>query len=442
MGSPRVNNLNDAYDIFDPRPLQFAGGGSGPTDERFYTELPQPDGSALSALEPMMHLRRRLLSGSGLTKVFLSGHVGSGKSTQINKLAVDERITRAFEVVLMRLESEEWDTIDAAQVQFRIAMALYEWANKKGLLDKQVTSGDKKPRWRTVFEQLESAIYGPTGIQAKDGKIGVEFDLVLFKLKEELTLSEGRRKQLREIGETQQSLLRDLIGALVNDIENKLSQQGQGRSLLLLVDDLDKVARADNQKDIFERNLPGLLTMPLRVLFTVPSGVYFGSTQSNLRQQLEYLYPIRTLNKAPHTFDPEEAYFPDHFPFFQTLVHSRVTPSLVEDDAIRLASIYSGGVLREFFHLLREAILIADFHKVGVVDKRTMMAAITDARRREAPGLYSPDFAALSHVHRTNDLSRGEDRRYLDEGRVIECNNGRVWFEVNPLLWSMLEGRA
>jgi hypothetical protein len=307
------------------------------------------------------------------------------------------------------------------------------------LLEKQITTGDKKPRWRTIFEQLESAIYGPNGIQVKDGKLALEFDLVLFKLKEELTLSEGRRKQLREIGETQQSLLRDLVGALVNDIEKKLSN---GRSLLLFVDDLDKVARAENQKDIFERNLPGLLAMPLRVLFTVPSGVYFGPTQTLSRQQLEYLYPIRTLSKAPATFNPEEAYFSENFSFFQSLVHSRVEPKLIDDDAIRLAAIYSAGVLREFFHLLRQAILIADFNQIGIVDRRTMMAAIIDACKREAPGLFGPDFSALAKVHGSNDLSRFEDRRYLDEGRVIECNNGRVWFEVNPLLWSMLEGRT
>jgi nucleoside-triphosphatase THEP1 len=73
-----------------------------------------------------MHLPRRLLTGGGLTKVFLSGHVGSGKSTQINKLAASKRITDVFEVVVMRLESEEWDTIDGAQLQFRIAYALYD----------------------------------------------------------------------------------------------------------------------------------------------------------------------------------------------------------------------------------------------------------------------------------------------------------------------------
>jgi hypothetical protein len=153
------------------------------------------------------------------------------------------------------------------------------------------------------------------------------------------------------------------------------------------------------------------------------------------------LYPIRILSKAPGAFKPEEAYLPDNIGFFQNLVHSRVKPGLIEAEALKLGAIYSGGVLREFFHLLREAILVAQYNSLEVVDRRTMAAAIADARLRESPGLYGPDFEALAYVHRTSDLRKSEDRRYLDEGRVIECYNGKVWFEVNPLLWSMLAGR-
>ncbi|TKC92106.1 hypothetical protein [Polyangium fumosum] len=444
MSTGPAKSLDEAYDLLDPRPLLFTKGDgkrSAASDARFYTELPQPDGTQLSALSPMARLKMQLMRGGGHTKVFLSGHVGSGKSTQINRLAADPDIVRAFEVVTLRFESQEWDVLDGEQVQFRIAAVLYEWGNEQGLLDKQLVNAEKKKRWKTLFEQLESAIYGATGITVKEAKVGGEIDLVVGKLKQELTLSEGRRKQLRELGETQESLLRDLVAALVHDIEGKLSERGQGRSLLLLVDDLDKVARAESQKDIFERSLNTLLQLPLRVLYTVPSGFYFGSTLSMLRQPLAYLYPIRILHKAPQSFDPEQAFQPDQFGFFKDVLHSRVEAGLFEEDAIRIAAIYSGGVLRDFFHLLREAILVAEYNKIAVVDKRTMKATIADARLRESPGLYAPDFDALAHVHRTNELRQSEDRRYLDEGRVVECYNGKVWFEVNPLLWAMLEGR-
>jgi hypothetical protein len=36
-------------------------------------------------------------------------------------------------------------------------------------------------------------------------------------------------------------------------------------------------------------------------------------------------------------------------------------------------------------------------------------------------------------------MAKDEDRRYLDESRVLECYNDKTWYEVSPLLWKLLE---
>ncbi len=51
----------------------------------------------------------------------------------------------------------------------------------------------------------------------------------------------------------------------------------------------------------------------------------------------------------------------------------------------------------------------------------------------------TPDYATLIHVHHTNGLPAAADRRYLALSRVIECFNGTVWFEANPILWEVLK---
>lgn len=432
----KAATLDEALDVLDPRPLEFGAEKVTPgTDPAVYTTPPLPDHGERKRMGAMDRLRKRLLTESGDVKLFLSGHVGNGKSTELNRLAADPEIQKAFRIVKLRFEEQEWATLDSAQVLLRIASALFEHGKAHGLL------GDTK-RWKELLRDLDGRIHGSAGVAAKDGSVGVEIDLLLVRLQQELILSEGRRRQLREIGETQQSLLQDLVSSLVNDIEDQMAKRSEGRSLLLMIDDLDKVRDTGPQKDLFDTNLNTLLKPRLRILYTLPTGVSFGQSRGDVRRYLEHLYPVRVLSKAPATFDAEKALVEDGLPFFRIVLSHRVAPGLFDDAAVRLAAVYSGGVLRDFFHLLRESILIAQYNDLDMVDGVTMRETVRDARFRDSAGLYAPDWEALLHVHRTHSFRSAEDRHYLDEGRVLECYNDVVWFSVQPLLWKLLEDRA
>jgi hypothetical protein len=440
MAQIPATTLDDALDLLAPMPLEFPATGhpkNAATDPSLYIDPPPPDHeqSERRGPGPMDRVRKRLLTETNHTKVFLSGHVGAGKSTQINRLAADPRIQQAFTVVTLRFEEQEWANLDSAQVLFRMAGVLFEYGSEHKLLD-------KSKRWSSILDALDGQIFGPSGLQARPDQTGIELNLVFVKLRQELKLSEARRKQLRTLAETQQSLLQDLLAALVDDVEENLVKSGRSGSLLMLIDDLDKVRGADEQRDIFDENLNALLAPPFRALYTLPTGVSFGANRADVRRRAEHLYPVRVLQKAPETFDPLKAYRPDCFSFFQELLHHRVAPGLFDEEALRLAVVYSGGVLRELFHLLREGIFISQYNDLDTVDGISMREAIRDTRFRESAGIYLPDIEALLEVHRTNRLRDEGERRYLDLSRVLECYNDAVWFEANPLLWSLLETRA
>lgn len=106
---------------------------------------------------------------------------------------------------------------------------------------------------------------------------------------------------------------------------------------------------------------------------------------------------------------------------------------------MRLAVIYSGGVLREFFRLLRSALGIARRNGLDVVDERALRATVRDERRRDTIGLYATDYQALRAIHTTHEMASDAERRYLDEARVLECYNDKTWYEVNPLLWKVIQ---
>jgi hypothetical protein len=435
----RAQSLADVPDVLDLEPLDFLGvdRNKPATDPAFYVEPPARDDETdgLPGLGPAERFRDHLLGQRQLAKLFLSGHVGSGKSTQLNKLAADEALRGAFSVILLRIDAGLVAFLDGAQLLVLMAGALFDFGMREGLLTEDA-------KWKGVLRELDAKIYGTAGVDAKEGTTSAELNLFFVKIRGDLKLSEHRRRQFRDLGETQQSILLDLLKALTLDIETSLVKQGRHHSLLLLVDDLDKVRGPEQQRDIFGTNLDLLFTVPFRALYTVPNGVVFGPSRAPVRREIEHLYPVRVLDKSPEGFDPEKAFIPGSDAFFRQALDQRVEPRLFDDASVRLAAIYSGGVLREFFRLLRSAVSIARYNKLDMVDSRAVRAAVRDERRRETMGLYASDYEALLAIHRTHEMAKEEDRRYLDEARVLECYNDRTWYEVNPLLWKVLEARG
>jgi KAP family P-loop domain len=431
----RAKTLEEATRLLDPRPLDFSHpnpqGAKEASDPAFYAPKPgekRPDGFAFPP--PIDRIRKRLLSGTRNTKLFLSGHVGSGKSTELSRLAIDPQIAARFNVVSFRFEDQEWAVLDSSQILFRIAAELFE---------KHRDRLEKLGNWRKILKSLNDRVFEPVGMQIKESSTSVEVSAFIFKLRQDFKLSAGIRKQFRDYGETKQSVLQDLIRDLVDDIEEALTKEDGPNELLLIVDDLDKLRTEDQQRDVFDTNLSALLAPQLPVLYTVPTAVRFSDeVRAEIRQNAEDLFPVRVLKTAPDTWNPEDAYLDERIGFFQAVVGLRVDPGLIEPDAIRLAAIYAGGVLRDFFRLLREGVALAIYNEMTVLDGVAMRYAVEEERRRESIGLYAPDYEALVHIHHTGALRTVEDGRYLALARVLECWNGKVLFDAHPLLWFVL----
>ena len=431
----RAQTLDEVFDVLDLQPLEFGGEIKSPaSDPAFYVEPPPRDEGDDGLPGPRLaeSINNQLLRQTRPAKLFLSGHVGSGKSTQINKLAADAKLKEAFSILLLRIEAESVPFLDATQLLFLIAGVIFQFGLEENLLTDNA-------KWKRILFDLNTRIYGQKGIEMKAGALAVEFNVLFLKLRQDLQLNEHSRQQFRELGETQQNLLVDLLTTLTLDIETSLVAQNRHHSLLLLIDDLDKVRGPEQQKDIFNTNLGLLLALPFRVLYTVPTGVVFGPNRVEVRRALEHLYPVRVLEKAPRSYNPERAFIPGSDAFFRRALDQRVEPRLFEEEAVRLATIYSGGVLRDFFRLLYTAVSIARTNSLEVVDGRALRAAIRDERLRESRGLLAPDYAALLAIHETHAMGTDADRRYLDESRVLECYNDQTWYEVSPLLWKLLE---
>lgn len=425
-----ATTLAEALDVLRPEPLEFEG--EHPSGAVWYAPRPERFEDGLRVAGATETLQKRLLDSTAATKVFLSGHVGSGKSTEIKRLAASDPIKRAFSPVFLTIDAAYWQQLDSAQLLFFMAAALFEHAQTEGLLS-------EKNAWIAPLRELDKHLFGEAGARVTKATTGLELNVFFVKLKQELMFEQGRRSQFREMGEKDLTILIDLIRGLDLDIRRGLVLKHDSRSPLLLIDDLDKVREAGPQEDVFRRNIAALLRLPVRVVYTVPTGVAFDRCPPGIREALVHLYPVPILKKAPSSFEPGEAINEVGVPFLDAVLRSRLAPGLFDAEAIRKAGVYSGGVLRTFFRLLRAGAELARDNDLAAVDARVMGVAIKVVRLNETMSLRDTHYRALAAVHRTNQIEGAADGSYLDDSYVIECYNDKVWYEANPLLWLLLD---
>ncbi|MCC6558592.1 MAG: hypothetical protein IT372_37125 [Polyangiaceae bacterium] len=427
---PPATTLTDAYDVLDPLPIDFK------TQADFYVEPPpRTHDDGVPSPHPMDRIRRALRT-TFPAKVFLAGHVGAGKSTQLQRLATDPEILKHFSVVLVRLETVELPFLDAPQLLFHMARGLYEHGRSLGAL------GDEQA-FRAHVVTMSRHLYGEQGLSPEAGTTSLEVDLWLVKLRQDLKVSEKVRKHFREFGETHRTLLQDLLRDLSATVELSLQTAGKASTLLMIIDDLDKVRTPEQQKDLFQTNLGALLSPRFRVIYTLPAAVSFDPARRELHHGVEHIYPERVLDKAKSKFDPVSVILDDAVPFFRDVLHRRVDPALVEEEAVRIAVAYSGGVVRDYFRLLKEAAAIAEQRGEDRVGAAILKSAVREERLRWTRTLDHEDYLALLSVHRTHDRRDDErHRRLLDLGLLLECYNDDTWYEAHPLLWASLERRA
>ncbi len=364
-------------------------------------------------------------------------HRGSAGSSPTRDIA---RALQRPHVLPLR-GSGKWAVLDASQILFRIAAELFDRHTSDRL-------AEADGHWKKILKShstTASSSRSACSVKETDGSTSAGGRArSFFKLRQDFKLSAGVRKQFRDYGETKQTVLQDLIKAISWTTSRKRSPRRGGP----------------------ERAAAHRRRRPAR------QAAHRGPAAGRLRHQPErppraaaprplHRPDVRALQRRGAGRDPAERGGPLPRPRPQDgarhvepggRVHlverpsasstrssrQRVDAGLIEPDAIRLAAIYAGGVLRDFFHLLREGVALAMYNEHEGPRRRGH--ALRD-RGRAAPRLGGALRARLRGARPHPPHGRAahciEDADgYLALARVIECWNGKVLFDaMHPLLW-------
>jgi hypothetical protein len=215
-------------------------------------------------------------------------------------------------------------------------------------------------------------------------------------------------------------------------------ERGQAERVLVVIDDLDKIRSQPQIDEIFHKNLAALRAPSIPILATLPATVTFGGPTTELGANITHLRPVQVLHKTD-VIDPHEALDEHAMPYMRAVLARRVRPGLFEEDVVERAAVYSAGVLRKFFELLRNAaIRAADLYRLDTVNEITFHDQLEEEKNDLARATYPADRVLLAQIHKSHALPDREALRLMNASMVLEYNHAGIWWEANPLVWHVL----
>lgn len=395
-------------------------------------------------------------------KALLTGHVGSGKSTELRRLG--EELAEDFFVVWFDAGSS-LDETSANQFDILLAMglAVQQEAMRADLnpparlakdLTKSLTKFVRKYQERKGFSlnpaDLMKQIASTTivaGAAALGGPVaaGVAWVATSVASRLELNVSDDLVRTL-ELPPNRM----ELIGAL-NAIIG-FAQRQCTRPLLIITDGLDKFSAA-KAKALFADS--ALLTEPAcALIYSAPIEFYhriMAGRATNLFDEYKTL-PNPPVSHCPHVGDSWHAdrqSNEDGLRVMRRVVARRVEArgtilgQVITDDALNLLARMSGGVMREMVRFIRETATSAQQREATTIDLSTAQDAVNQQRQEIAPRLTINHREAVKRVLQQGALSGGQHEAVEDDLlrtlHLLSYQDGvNFWFDAHPNVLPLL----
>lgn len=410
---PRARNLKEAYNNFYVEPLK-----SDQEFAEFYVERP--------GISPMIDLKDRIEIADREEKYLFLGFRGSGKSTELYRLeaALDEN---RFIVVDYSIR----DDLNLSDFDFRdffvsMALKVYDVALAKGI--------PLLPDIENDFQDFAKRITNITEEEVARGKkADLSFSKIIgFKLSREATTRQILRTELDQ----KISDLIQRLNWLILDIEDK-----SGKKLVLIVDDLDKLARGQQSEDFFYKNYQLLTEPSCFVVYTFPIPLAFNPQYENVRHAFTTDVVLLQMPIWKRNGDRHEA----GRKFYRDVITQRIDPELLEESVLEYA-IESTGKLNELVEVMKEASLNAYRGSQKQIAKKDVTTALDKLRMTFDRTLTEDHKKKLLEINCCKEArEEGPDsvltRELLFSLTAVEYedDDGGRWCAVNPVLRPLVD---
>lgn len=369
-------------------------------------------------------------------KILFMGHKGCGKSTEIKNIS--ENLKDQYCIVTFSIASEiELQGIEYVDVLFVIMEQLLEFVdNHKDLNCNKKVLDQMYDYWNQ--EKIKELVH------YEDAEMGVNAEAKISFLKAISLSCKGILKAgseskdiIRKMIEPRLNVLIGMMNELVTDINMQLRRQYQ-QELLVIIEDMDKLD-IEEARHIFVLHRRALLSLKLNMIISFPIYMVYTPDFSMIRDDFNkcILYSMIKVNNKDHTR------YDAGINIMKKIVEKRMDCSLIDDDALDLIVLKSGGAIRDMFYMLSEAALDKLNNEeldtpINVDEARNVVQRLKSEYERNITS--QEQYETLIRIYEEPQPTNTDEHlsKLLQTLSVIEYN-GERWCGVHPVLVDFLK---
>lgn len=422
----KASTLKEVHALFDP--VRYL---STPQElEYFYVDRKS------YIRKEIMTLLDESLDSKRAAHLFFTGHRGSGKSTEINKLRLD--LGDKFFVVPVSFRNRP--DVDYVDLLLKAANSLFKeateekvvrrapaqishefWGMLTGFIERKIY-GDYLPSFSEVDAQTKCKLESVTG---KINVLAVEFEAKF----------EAEPESRKNFKENSGLLLAEVIDK-INMLADKIFQF-YGQPVLFIFEDADKID-LKNAEEIFYKHCNTLAALRASAIYVIDIALRYNVEFTTAKQSFADSFCLPNVkllsrdNKATENFKVLEA-----------IINHRAEAQLFAEGVKSLLITQSGGLIRSLIALIRNAARRALVEECERIEKHHAQHAINRQRGDFIAVLDKEHYALLKEKHHSKELDNNTTTQYLLQSlSLLEYENGELWCDVHPVIWSEVEKRT
>lgn len=356
-----------------------------------------------------------------IQRIFLSGHRGTGKTTELLRLKNEINSTGCYLVVFCDLSKEELDmnNIDFVDIVIYMLEQLVSELKSKNI---EIKTSDiesfyewYKQRVVEINDKIDTSATIETEARVT---IGIPALLGLItRTKAKLQASQDTKETIRRVFTNKFSDFSLKFNEFILSVKATIKEKQIAKDLLFIIDGFEKIGTLDARQKILIDNSNKFVEIQSNMMIALPIELFSRiSTLSNFSTPISF--PLITLDEGGMNK-------------FREFICKRVDEALFEDGAIERIIQCGAGSPRETLKIIEEAYIAADGEKITV-------KSVEEAREKVSSEIV--DYLTKEEIELLKELTTNTNIPYSDtlanltvKKVVLEYGDGSQK-QINPIV--------
>jgi len=366
----------------------------------------------------------------GNNAFLLLGHRGCGKSTELNRMSA-QLVAEGYYVKTVAC-SMDLDLFNIVYSDLFILMgeALLKIAKEAGckikrdVLDEIENFWDEGTKFTTSVKSAEASL--ETGMETKTEGILIHILNIFSKIKADLKFNEETRKEYRKKISIRSSEWIQILGGVAEEISRKTG----GKLPIIIFEDLDKL-NPEDAWGVFYNYAALLSGLPFPVIYTFPIALSYDAKFAAMESYfITSTLPMIKIEKI------DGQSYNKGIDVIEKIVSKRASLSLFESDVLKKLIQYTGGSLRDLFHVITAAAKRAQRRESSSISMEDAERALEELKTSLTRRIEEKDYDFLVNIYRGSKELIADKEKLLTmlQASVVLEYNGKRWHNVHPLV--------